>query len=177
MLDHGLYRSLTRDFRQDYSRLWLSIIKQNEVEIEKYSFNLFHYDDTIKSKSRPGIEYHRLFASMLTGRSWEVIEGNGLQFDRSDAEMDLIRRKASGGDFMVAISEVLAAVPRELVLLLKTNDLLRAVDHSLQLESSRHLIETVRLMAKYCVNCIVETSGWLETLKMRLLLIQLLLFS
>lgn len=40
LLDHGLYRTLTDDFRHNYTRLWHSIVMSNEEGIKRYAHAL-----------------------------------------------------------------------------------------------------------------------------------------
>ncbi|KAJ3089989.1 hypothetical protein HK102_004976 [Quaeritorhiza haematococci] len=200
LLDHGLYRNLPDDLRLDYAHLWAALIAGDEPGIERYSYRLFTYDDRVKNKrTADGIDYHRLFASMLTGRAWSTIAGDssedgesgrndsrsgrsrGLASVRTDQETKTIINKAGSGAFFLAVSEVLAALPREVLLLLKTNDLLRSVDNTLGVGTSPtasslspssqpavaeeedivkakqrtlHLIRMVTLMGWYCTQAI-----------------------
>ncbi|KAK7086635.1 putative aarF domain-containing protein kinase 1 [Halocaridina rubra] len=61
LLDHGLYTTLTNEFRNTYSKFWLSILKADLKEIQKYGEQL-------------GVgELYGLFACMVTARSWDSI--------------------------------------------------------------------------------------------------------
>ncbi|KAJ3023661.1 putative aarF domain-containing protein kinase 1 [Thoreauomyces humboldtii] len=177
LLDHGLYRQLTDRFRLDYAHLWASILNGDEKGILTYSYRLFTHDNP-RPEARDGIDHHRLFASMLTGRSWDVISspsngsggggssngGMGLAAVRTRKEQDTIRNKAGTTAFLVAIADILAKLPRELLLLLKTNDLLRAVDESLGVGAGgsggdgvmEHVMRTVGVMGWYCARAIRE---------------------
>lgn len=158
LLDHGLYRSLSDSLRLDYARLWLALIDGDEADIEKHAFKLFQKDNRVSVQKHANIEYHRLFASMLTSRTWEVISSrqgmSGLAMERSPDEMVTIQTKVSGENFIIAISEILAALPSEVLLLLKTNDLLRAVDHSLGVDSTKHFLSSIAMMASYCARAV-----------------------
>jgi aarF domain-containing kinase len=160
LLDHGLYRTLTDEFRLDYAKLWNALIKSDEPDIEKYSYRLFLHGEKV---CNDGIDHHRLFASMLTGRSWEAITcstGPGLASTRTSEELNMISTKVTQGAFLIAISDILAKLPRELLLLLKTNDLLRAVDESLQVMKSNqnHALSLVNIMGWYCAYAIWTES-------------------
>ncbi|XP_059817598.1 aarF domain-containing protein kinase 1 isoform X3 [Hypanus sabinus] len=61
LLDHGLYQTLTDEFRLDYCRLWRSLIKTDMKGIETYSRQLGAGD------------LYPLFACMITARSWASI--------------------------------------------------------------------------------------------------------
>eukprot|EP00842_Homolaphlyctis_polyrhiza_P001452 jgi/Hompol1/2307/HPOL_002892-RA len=149
LLDHGLYRTLTSEFRLDYAHLWSSIIRNDEAGIENYTYRIFLSDERI---SKDGIDHHRLFASMVSGRSWETITSSeGLTQLRSINEVHLVQKNASTDRFLYAIADVLAKLPRELLLLLKTNDLLRAIDDALGVaQSQSHMIRSVAIVGEYC---------------------------
>jgi aarF domain-containing kinase len=145
------------------------LLRFDEPGIEKYSFRLFTYNDRVgKKRTEDGIDYHRLFASMLTGRSWKVISGSSgenLATARSDNEMDHIQNSVSSGKFILAITEILAALPREMLLLLKTNDLIRAVDESVGVTKSgdSHMLRLLSVMGWYCAQAVRnETSKQLS---------------
>jgi aarF domain-containing kinase len=126
LLDHGLYRELPRPLLLDYARLWLGIIKGDEPSVATSSERL-----GIK-----GGELYKLFASMLTTRTWDDMTAATAAND-----LDGLRAKGTRDDkdetaknvreYAAAIQHILATVPRDLLLVLKTNDALRAVDASL----------------------------------------------
>ncbi|KAI9334168.1 ABC1 family-domain-containing protein [Obelidium mucronatum] len=108
----------------------------------------------------PSIDPHRLFASMLTGRPWHVISraqkdadeigekltdqtvstisvditggsSGGLISLRSNNEKTTIKNKFSKRKFLSALTKIMAVLPREVLLIIKTNDILRSVDRQL----------------------------------------------
>ena len=157
MLDHGLYKNLDQDFISDYAHLWDSIIRANEEGIEKYSYNLFKNSERVSKK---GIDHHRLFASMLTGRTWEAISSTGLATERTENERNVILRKAGEEDFFTAVAGILAKCPGELLLLLKTNDLLRSIDKSLEITGSKkeQMLRSISTMGWYCEMVILKEA-------------------
>ncbi|KAI8851411.1 ABC1 family-domain-containing protein [Chytridium lagenaria] len=177
LLDHGLYRRLTDSLRLDYAHLWDSLIRGNEEDILKYSHRIFTRPTTA-IPAKDGIDHHRLFASMLTGRSWALISssnGTGtasaLATARTSSELDEVHTKVQSGRFFIAIAEVLAKLPREVLLLLKTNDLLRAVDDDLGVTKGSGesimtgMMRRVALMGWYCA--VVIRDRTLEELAAR----------
>ena len=40
LLDHGLYRTVTKEFIKDFSNLWVSLIKRDKKQTQKYAKNL-----------------------------------------------------------------------------------------------------------------------------------------
>lgn len=117
LLDHGLYRELTEDFRYNYSHLWQSIINHNLRGIERYARKL------------GSAEMYPLLATIVTGRSWEVVSDKGVKNVDFTHEEDTELRDNVGG-FLPDISHVLNHIPREMLLVLKTNDQLRGLEHA-----------------------------------------------
>eukprot|EP00835_Amoeboradix_gromovi_P002081 NODE_110_length_19453_cov_0.364369.p2 type:complete len:491 gc:universal NODE_110_length_19453_cov_0.364369:12192-13664(+) len=116
LLDHGLYRELSTTFRSSYAYLWRALVSGNEDDIKSWSFKV------------GGVDSYRLFSSMLTGRSWETITTESLNSERTAREQAAIAR---ANIYIEDIASILATVPRELLLILKTNDLLRNADYYL----------------------------------------------
>lgn len=80
---------------------------------------------------------YRLFAGMLTLRSWHNVKNTSVNSlkegfrAQAPSPEEAKQLKVYIKQFAKEISTILRNVPRELLLLLKTNDCLRAVDHSL----------------------------------------------
>ena len=71
--------------------------------------------------------------------------------------------------YMSDITLLLDTVPRQLVLILKTNDLLRSAEHVLGASNHRQSFIT---MSKYCVRAIgdheaQQSTSWLQRLRVR----------
>lgn len=115
LLDNGLYREYDEDFGLRYAQLWMAILQQDEDRIAKWSREL-------------GVGDYELFASMLTARSWQSVRNNIYRSLDSD-ELNLIQDQAAKR--ATDITSILATVPSPLLLLLKTNDLLRVVNQDL----------------------------------------------
>ncbi|XP_042221878.1 aarF domain-containing protein kinase 1-like isoform X1 [Homarus americanus] len=134
LLDHGLYTNLTSDFRITYSKFWLSILNADLKAIQRYGDQL-------------GVgELFGLFACMVTGRSWDSISKGIDKKERSSAEQDAI--KADAAKYLPEISAVLNRVPRQMLLILKTNDLLRGIEFSLNTQESMKSFIT---MSRCCI--------------------------
>ncbi|KAJ3366360.1 putative aarF domain-containing protein kinase 1 [Allomyces arbusculus] len=119
LLDHGLYRTLDKQFCHNYAWLWESLIRGDEDKIRYWS------------KQIAQVDTYELFACMITGRNWDTITSGGVKTDRHTSELDEVT--SSAAFYFKEISSVLAQVPRPLLLVFKTNDLLRSVARSLQL--------------------------------------------
>uniref|UniRef100_A0ACB8G4Y6 AarF domain-containing protein kinase 1 n=1 Tax=Sphaerodactylus townsendi TaxID=933632 RepID=A0ACB8G4Y6_9SAUR len=122
LLDHGLYQTLTDSFRLDYCRLWQALIKADMKQVQKYSRKLGAGD------------LYPLFACMLTARSWESVNRGIDQLPVTAKENVEIRTNAA--NYLPQINVLLNNIPRQMLLLLKTNDLLRGVESALQTRAS-----------------------------------------
>ncbi|KAF9434407.1 hypothetical protein BGZ76_008074 [Entomortierella beljakovae] len=144
LLDHGLYREFSPEFRLDYARLWTAVINSDEEEIKRRALKL------------GGIDAYELFTCILTGRDWDVIQGAQLTKKvRNKAETSKISHDA--GNLLTEIADILAKVPRDLLLLFKTNDLLRALDEDLGADDGAQM-RTFAIMGQYCAKVIFESD-------------------
>ncbi|PJF18354.1 hypothetical protein PSACC_01836 [Paramicrosporidium saccamoebae] len=141
VIDHGLYRELSDVFRHDFAGLWKSVLEADEVQMKHYAERL------------GGGDAHRLFSCILTQRSWQTISTGGLVAPRSASERAEILAKAP--EYLGQVAELLARVPRQLLLVLKTNDLLRHLERALARpdEPSR----TFTIMAHYCLDVVGDS--------------------
>ncbi|KAI8336398.1 ABC1 family-domain-containing protein [Choanephora cucurbitarum] len=142
LLDHGLYRELSDELRSNYAQLWTSLIKADEQGIQTYA------------QLVGGTEIYQLFACMLTGREWDKITQSDLGSTREVEEVGRISEGAL--TYLVEVADILAKLPRPVLLLLKTNDLLRHVDEKLNANSDERM--TYVLMGSYCSKAV-----WLDT--------------
>ncbi|ORZ13920.1 ABC1 family-domain-containing protein [Lobosporangium transversale] len=144
LLDHGLYRELTPEFRLNYARLWTAIIASDEKEIKYRALKV------------GGTEAYKLFSSILTGRDWSVVKN--AQLTKKARGKDEMIALADGTGYAIAeIAQILARVPRELLLLFKTNDLLRALDEDLGADDGSQM-RTFAVMGQYCAHAIYESN-------------------
>ncbi|XP_075782901.1 aarF domain-containing protein kinase 1 isoform X3 [Pelodiscus sinensis] len=122
LLDHGLYQVLTQKFRLDYCRLWQSLIKADMKRVQKYSRRLGAGD------------LYPLFACMLTARSWDSVN-RGIDRSPVTASED-VEIRTNAATYLPQINQLLNNVPRQMLLLLKTNDLLRGIESALRTRAS-----------------------------------------
>ncbi|XP_053234198.1 aarF domain-containing protein kinase 1 isoform X4 [Podarcis raffonei] len=122
LLDHGLYQVLSENVRLDYCRLWQALIKSDMKRVQKYSRRLGAGD------------LYPLFACMLTARSWESVNRGIDRLPVTKQEDVEIRTNAAM--YLPQITKLLNSVPRQILLLLKTNDLLRGIESALQTRAS-----------------------------------------
>ncbi|KAM6074025.1 aarF domain-containing protein kinase 1 isoform 2-T4 [Chlamydotis macqueenii] len=129
LLDHGLYQGpclplqvLSESFRMDYCRLWQALIKADMKRVQKYSRRLGAGD------------LYPLFACMLTARSWESVN-RGIDRSPVSASED-VEIRSNAAAYLPQITQLLNNVPRQMLLLLKTNDLLRGIESALHTRAS-----------------------------------------
>ena len=142
LLDHGLYRQLDEDFRDLYCRLWRALIRGDADDIKMYA-----------ERMNAG-EFYFIFAAMLTYKGWdEVIGGTAtarLELRGTEDEKEIAR--SSVAKYFREINTVLARIPRDVLLLLKTNDCLHGLENKLR-QADAHIMPGVShaTMARYCL--------------------------
>ncbi|EFE31476.1 uncharacterized protein ARB_01624 [Trichophyton benhamiae CBS 112371] len=112
LYDHGLYRTIPKEMRINYAKLWLAVINADEKEMRKYAYEVAGVTD----------EEFPLFASAITGRDYTVLAQNQVASSRSSEEKESITT-ALGDGMLQELVSLLGKVPRIMLLILKTNDL------------------------------------------------------
>ncbi|ELR21367.1 aarF domain containing kinase 5, putative [Acanthamoeba castellanii str. Neff] len=139
LLDHGLYRTLDEQFRLDYCHLWKAIFTGNREAVEKYS-------------RRMGAgEHHEIFSVILTFRPLDTGKtGPALVKDSemSVAQVRLIRSQMRERNFQTVLSELLENMDRQLLLVLRTNNLIRSIIKDLEEGGS---VDRFLVMARYAI--------------------------
>ncbi|CAG2169391.1 unnamed protein product, partial [Oppiella nova] len=140
LLDHGLYTQLTEKFRHDYSRMWLAVINADVPQMKIWSEAL-------------GVgSLYPLLACIMTAKPWNAIQrglDKAVDKETKKKESGELRRYAS--QYLSQISEVLAKVDRQMLLVFKTNDLLRSIDFVLGTAGERRSLIT---MSRSCVRAV-----------------------
>ncbi|KAF5736577.1 ABC2 [Tripterygium wilfordii] len=177
LLDHGLYKELDLPTKFNYASLWKALIFSDANSIKENS-----------AKLGAGEDLYALFAGILTMRPWDrVIDPavDHLAINGTDSERSELQMYAS--QYFSEISELLRRLPRVILLMLKTNDCLRAVNNSLLKGSS---LESFLIIGRVSSKAVLEAkmsqsksflqrlSIWLEgfILEARLLAMQMTLF-
>ena len=75
LLDHGLYQTLTDNFRLTYCQLWEGLIERDREAIKRCCLTL-----------NAG-QLYPLLACIVTARSWDSIQAGISQVERSEAEV------------------------------------------------------------------------------------------
>ena len=153
LLDHGLYSNLSRKFRYDYSQLWLSILQRDKDKMRHYSSEL----------GLPNSLYG-IFACMVTGRPWNSIMSGIQKINFNESEKHQIQTESR--ELIPQISDVLSQVDRQMLLILKTNDLIRGIENTLGTQNRK---AAFWVMSKCCVAAVSEEKRlrtqdpWIKT--------------
>ncbi|KAH0568067.1 aarF domain-containing kinase 1 [Cotesia glomerata] len=139
LLDHGLYAELTDEFRWSYSKLWLAILDRDKDAMRKYCGQL-------------GVEdMYGLLACMVSGRTWDAVM-TGIERTKYSSD-EKVQFQTEIPNLLPQISEILERVNRQMLLVLKTNDLIRSIEHTLKTSSRMSaFIE----MSKCCVHSVYD---------------------
>ena len=138
LYDHGLYRDIDLELRRSYAKMWLATIEGDMPRMKKYAHDVAGITD----KEFP------LFASAITGRDYSIVsnEGSILKTRTKDEEKTMTDALQEG--LIVDLVQMLARVPRIILLILKTNDLTRSLDENL--ETKQGPIRNFLILARYC---------------------------
>lgn len=137
LLDHGLYANLSDQFRWEYSKLWLAILDGNRTAMKEHC-------------ARLGVaDHYGLLSCMVSGRSWDTIMSGMRKKRYDDREKELFQQHIP--NLLPEISGVLDRVNRQMLLILKTNDLMRGIEHTLHTHSR---MSAMMEMSKCCVRSV-----------------------
>jgi aarF domain-containing kinase len=142
LYDHGLYRDIPLSLRRSYAKLWLAVLEADESGMRKYA----------KEVAGIGDDYFPLFASAITGRDYMVVQSS-VAAPRTKAEKDNIS-DALGDGMLTQLIQLLGEVPRVLLLILKTNDLTRALDENLHTRYGP--VRTLLILGRYASRTVYE---------------------
>ncbi|GMJ14466.1 ABC2 homolog 9 [Hibiscus trionum] len=143
LLDHGLYKELDFSTRFSYASLWRALVFSDANGIKEHSVKL-----------GAGEDLYVLFAGIVTMRPWNrVVDPAVDHLVIKDTDSSELQMYAS--QYFPQISELLRRLPRVILLMLKTNDCLRAVNNSLLQGSS---LETFFIIGKVSSEAVVEAK-------------------
>lgn len=153
LYDHGLYRQIPLQMKRDYSHFWLSVIDNNVEEMKKYAD---------KIAGIRGDQRFKIFLAAITGRDPETALSNSVVSQRSHDEVTNIQRRIQEEDGVLEdLMDILSTMPRIILLILKTNDLTRALDENLNNPLGPE--RTFLILANYCARCVYDEQ--VENLK------------
>ncbi|CAI9287473.1 unnamed protein product [Lactuca saligna] len=143
LLDHGLYKELDVSTRTNYAALWKGLVLADVKAIKENCIKL-----------GAGEDLYALFAGILTMRPWDrvidpavdhlAIQGN--PSDQSELQM-------YASLYFPQITELLHKLPRVILLMLKTNDCLRAVNNAL---IERPSVESFIIIGRVSSEALIE---------------------
>jgi len=141
LYDHGLYRVLDVALQRSYAALWLAVLDADEPRMR------------LHAKAVAGItdEDFPLFASAITGRDYRAVASGVNSTPASEAEKEAIA-DALGEGMLAQIVQMLGKVPRVILLVLKTNDLTRSLDASLQ--TTQGPVRSFLILARYAAETV-----------------------
>ncbi|XP_011313329.1 uncharacterized aarF domain-containing protein kinase 1 [Fopius arisanus] len=139
LLDHGLYAELSDEFRWEYSKLWMSILNKDKEGMKRYCTDL-GVDDL-----------YGLLACMVSGRTWDTIMAGVERTKYTRGEKEMFQKEVP--NLLPQISEVLERVNRQMLLILKTNDLIRSIEHTL---GTSKRMSAFMEMSKCCVHAVYD---------------------
>lgn len=133
---------MPNEFRHNYSNLWLSLINNDQKATEKWS-----------QKLNCG-ELYRIFLCILTAKPWDTVSTGLIKSAKTKKDgQDSKELKKHAAKHLPDIVHVLRKVPRELLLILKTNDLIRGIQHQLDTKDQLSCFLT---MSKCCIRSIYD---------------------
>lgn len=144
LYDHGLYRVPDNKTRRDYAKLWLAVIDADEAKMRKYAYEIAGITD----------EQFPLFASAITGRDFNVLMKKEVTTSARDGTEKEGITEVFGEDFVEQLIRLLGNVPSIILLILKTNDLTRSLDESLQTKEGP--IRSFMILAKFASRTVWE---------------------
>lgn len=133
ILDHGLYKDLTDDFRQQYAKFWQSIVLQDDEGIKEYC-------------DRLGIRDYKLYASMIMMQGYDdLIPAADLNTEgtmKTQGGKDLLQERKVSAEEMMKLEEMMQDkkedfmniyrnFPPEMMMIMRTDNLLRALNQEL----------------------------------------------
>lgn len=139
LLDHGLYSEISPSFRLLYAKLWKALITADTEAIKVYA------------KECGAGELYGLFAAMLTRKPWKEVGRGRLNEIQGTTPVDREALQEWAAVYGVELQGLLARIPKEMILLLKTNECLRHIEQCLGTDYS-----SVATMARYCQQAINE---------------------
>lgn len=154
LVDHGLYKNVDNSFRMCYARLWRSLMLADLDGIKTACASL-------------GVEkMYTLLAAMLTSRPYDEImeraKTGSLSANIKDSKSDKAMIAGYARYFLLDILNILDSLPRQMLLLLKMNDCLRHIDHSLGSPTNTLVITGKYAARALYLDTLLSSTSWLE---------------
>eukprot|EP00921_Rhytidocystis_pertsovi_P009407 GHVQ01015137.1.p1 GENE.GHVQ01015137.1~~GHVQ01015137.1.p1 ORF type:complete len:352 (+),score=23.54 GHVQ01015137.1:950-2005(+) len=152
LLDHGLYCTIDREFREHYALLWKGLLT-GDIDAMKENAGFFGVPEHLRG----------LLGCIISSRTEESI-GKGVQSTAKTVdEVELLKSRVP--EYFAEITQVLQHIPKQFVLILKTNDLVRSIQRSLGLREELALIPLSRLSLRVTADremrsCVTALQRW-----------------
>jgi len=150
LLDHGLYRKLDEEVRLNYCKLWKALVMGNAREVDVYG------------KKLGAGQYTNYLAMMLTFRPKIGRLDQVTKIEREDIKK-LASELWEKGGAVEDISNLLESLPRDLLLVLRNNDLIMSINKELGFPVNRFVI-----MAHAAIRGVISAEGTHPTLLERI---------
>ena len=118
LLDHGLYREISHDLVAKYVSLWRNLLFFNEKALKDVCSSLGISSDN-----------YRTLSAILSQSTWTFLSSRNIFMHKQQRNLQEFQRKSI--EHFAAILQVLSCVPRELLLIFKTNDILRSLERKI----------------------------------------------
>ncbi|GME76558.1 unnamed protein product [Ambrosiozyma monospora] len=138
LYDHGLYRTIPNQMKIDYSKFWLAMLEKDSEAMKKYGTRFAQISD----------EQFPVLAAAITGRDFDHALSGDIVVSRDESEIENMRDLLVGNNVFLDLMSLLASVPRIVLLILKTNDLVRHLDESLKNPLGQE--RTFLILVTYC---------------------------
>lgn len=148
LYDHGLYRYIPLSMKRDYSHFWLAIL-DNDVPKMKY------YAEKVAGIK--GDRKFQIFAAAITGRDPENAMNYDIKKVRGKDEMMNMQSQLQNEEGVLEdLMAILSSMPRIVLLILKTNDLTRNLDETL--DNPLGPERTFLILANYCAKAVYQEA-------------------
>ncbi|KAM0684418.1 hypothetical protein MDAP_000187 [Mitosporidium daphniae] len=172
ILDHGLYKELSDDIRKSYAKLWLSLIEGDEQGLIESLHTLCparsstsRYSEQLEPLTRDGQKAHRLLSSVLSRRSWKALEfGFNVSSSPSSCVKNISITPLITPERLGLITFIFESIQRDLLLVLKTNDLLVSLNFTLS-DPEKHdpLMRYIAAVGLACAHALKPNFDDLKT--------------
>lgn len=148
LYDHGLYRYIPLQMKRDYAHFWLAILDNDIPKMKMYAE---------KFSGIRGDQKFKIFASAITGRDPDTALNYDIKKARSSTEIRNMQHQLHSEEGVLEdLMYILSSMPRIVLLILKTNDLTRNLDETL--ENPLGPERTFLILVNYCARTVYEES-------------------
>ena len=148
LYDHGLYRNVPTPLKHYYAHFWLALLKKDIPELRKYCQKLTGIKDE---------QEFLIFLAAITGRHPLQALLYDISSRRTKQEMSTLQKELQEEQGVLErLMGILDSAPRVVLMILKTNDLIRNLDEKLHnpLGPERSFL----IMANYCARSVYDEA-------------------